>query len=162
MKRVSLIVVAGVLVTGATVWLSCALAEPPAKQKPAEGKGEGHELTVNVTDVPGKEDIVIALFTEKKGFPEDTSKAVKTITVKAKTPSHTFDKLPAGKYVVVVFQDVDGDGKLSKATFGPPKEPLGLSNYPKIGLGNLPDFDKAKVDVSKATTVDVNLIVVGK
>lgn len=129
-----------------------------------KGKGEAHDLTVNVTDVGGKEDIVIALFTDKKGFPDDISKAVKTATVKANKATHTFEKLPAGKYVVVVFQDKDGDGKITKGVgFSPPKEPIGLSNHPKIAPPlNMPDFDKGKVDVSKATSVDVNLITVGK
>jgi uncharacterized protein (DUF2141 family) len=132
-------------------------------QDKEKAKSEVHDLTVNVTDVPGKEDIVIALFTDKKGFPEDVSKAVKTATVTAKKATHTFEKLPAGKYVVVVFQDKDGDGKFTKGAFGPPKEPVGLSNHPKIAPPkDMPDFEKAKVDVSKATSVDVNLITIGK
>ena len=127
-----------------------------------KGKGDTHDLTVSVTDVPGKEDVVIALFADKKGFPDDLSKAVKT-TVKANKPTHTFEKLPAGKYVVVVFQDKDGDGKISKGPLGMPKEPIGLSNHPKIAPPrDIPDFDKAQVDVSKVSSVEVNLITVGK
>jgi uncharacterized protein (DUF2141 family) len=164
MKRVYLFAAAGLLAATSTVWLSCVSAQtPPAKGQPAPAKaGETHDLTVNVTALTGKEDIVIALFTNKDGFPDNTGKAAKSVTVKAGKPIHTFEKLPAGKYVVVVFQDKDGDGKLTKGAFGPPKEPIGLSNHPKIGFGNMPDFDKAKVDVSKATSIDVNLISVGK
>jgi uncharacterized protein (DUF2141 family) len=149
MKRFALLAVASV------VGLSGAFAQD-------KGKSDTHELTVTVTDIPGKEDIVIALFTDKKGFPEDTSKAVTTATVKANKATHTFDKLPAGKYVVVVFQDKDGDGKITKGGFGP-KEPIGLSNHPKIAPPlNMPDFDKGKVEVKKATRVEVNLITLGK
>lgn len=134
----------------------------------AQDRAGGHDLTVTVTDIPGKEEIVIALFTDKKGtdkkgIPEDLSKAVKTATVKANKPAHTFENLPAGKYVVVVFQDADGNGKLTKGIFGAPKEPIGLSNHPTISPPrNMPDFDKAKVDVSKATAVKVNLISLSK
>jgi uncharacterized protein (DUF2141 family) len=139
----------------AICWTSANAADKKAK--------ETHDLTVNVTEAPGKEDIVIALFTDKKGFPEDMTKAAYTATVTAKNPSHIFEKIPAGKYVVVVFQDKDGDGKLTRGDFGPPKEPIGMSNHPKIAPPkNMPDFDKAKVDVTKATSVDVNLITLGK
>jgi uncharacterized protein (DUF2141 family) len=142
--------------------LMALLAAVPSAFPQDKGKSDTHELTVTVTDIPGKEDIVIALFADKKGFPEDTSKAVTTATVKANKATHTFDKLPAGKYVVVVFQDKDGDGKITKGGLGP-KEPIGLSNHPKIAPPlNLPDFDKAKVEVKKATSVEVNLITLGK
>lgn len=158
--------VAGGLVLATTAWVACAVAQQPrgdGPPAPPAQPGDGHDLTVKVTDVKGKDgQIVIALFTKPDGFPADVTKAVKTATVATDKPTHTFEKLPAGKYVVVVFHDRNKNGKVDKSLLGPPKEPIGLSNHPKISPPrNMPDFDKAKVDVSKGTSVEVNLIELG-
>jgi uncharacterized protein (DUF2141 family) len=50
--------------------------------------------------------------------------------------------LPAGEYVLVVYQDANGNGELDSGLFGLPKEPFGLSNW----TGGLPgSFTKRKV-----------------
>jgi uncharacterized protein (DUF2141 family) len=157
---------AGGVLVAATAWVACAMAQQPrggGPQAPLPQSADGHDLTVKVTDVKGKDgQIVIALFTKEDGFPADIGKAAKTATVALDKPTHTFEKLPAGKYVVVVFHDRNKNGKVDKTLLGPPKEPIGLSNHPKISPPrNMPDFDKAKVDVSKATSIEVNLIELG-
>jgi uncharacterized protein (DUF2141 family) len=125
---------------------------------------DGHDLTVKVTDITGKDgQIVIALFTKADGFPAEIAKAAKTATVALDKPTYTFEKLPAGKYVVVVFHDRNKNGKVDQSLIGVPIEPIGLSHHPKISPPRMmPDFDKAKVDVAKATSIDVNLIEIGK
>ncbi len=44
----------------------------------------------------------------------------------AKTALFAFENIPAGRYAIMVFQDVNGNGELDRGTFGP-KEPWG--NY---------------------------------
>lgn len=125
---------------------------------------EGHDLTVKVTDVKGKDgQLIIALFTKSDGFPADFEKAAKVAKVATDKPTITFESLPPGKYVVVVAHDRNGNGRVDKSSFGPPKEPIGLSNHPKISPPtNLPNFEKARVDVSMDTSVQVNLIELGR
>jgi len=42
--------------------------------------------------------------------------------------------LPSGEYVVSMFQDKNGNGKLDTYLFNIPKEPIGLTNYFKKGI----------------------------
>jgi uncharacterized protein (DUF2141 family) len=138
------------------VLLMLALACPVLAAKAEEGK----TLVVKVTKIESKEgEIQIALFTDEKGFPDDTTKAFKFARVKCDKPIHTFENLPAGKYVVAVYHDKNGNGKLDKSLMGAPKEPIGLS----LGLGKgLPDFQKAKIDVSKVNSIEIELVEFGK
>ena len=118
-----------------------------------------HDLTVEVTDVRGKEgELVIALFEKEAGFPDQTTKAARVARVSPETPRHTFQNLPEGKYVVVVFHDRDKNGKIEKSLLGLPKEPVGLSNHPKLGTEQRPDFDKARIAVTRSGSVKINLI----
>jgi uncharacterized protein (DUF2141 family) len=57
--------------------------------------------------------------------------------------------LPPGEYVMVVYQDTNGNDELDSGLFGFPKEPFGISNW----NGGLPgSFDKRKVIVDGAMT----------
>ena len=138
----------------AVVLVPAAGAQAPAR----------HGLTVRVSDVKGAEgEVVISLFTRPDGFPADVSKADRSAKVPPGKPTHTFADLPAGQYVVVVFHDRNRDGKVDRSLFGVPKEPIGLSNHKSIGpKGGRPDFEKAKVSVPQAASVEVNLIEVGR
>jgi uncharacterized protein (DUF2141 family) len=50
--------------------------------------------------------------------------------------------LPAGEYVIAVYQDTNGNNDLDSNLFGFPKEPFGMTNW----NGGLPgSFDKRKV-----------------
>jgi uncharacterized protein (DUF2141 family) len=159
-------------IAAALGYTACALATPPVETH-SETNGEtpivfleptdGHALTVTVTDAKTQDgQLLIALFTKEEGFPADVSKAVKTATVAIDKPSHTFEKLPAGKYVVVVVHDRNKNGKVDKSLLGPPKEPIGLSNHPKISPPNhMPNFEKAKVEVTQATKIEIKLIELG-
>jgi uncharacterized protein (DUF2141 family) len=165
MNRTFKVAVVGLLLASG-IWAVCAFAQSPRREPvapvlaPAEN---GHELTVNVTGLKDKEgDLLIMLFTKEDGFPQDFSKAALTAKVSPEKPSYKFEKLAAGKYVVMVLHDRNKNGKLDKPTLGPPSEPIGLSHHAKIGIGAMPNFDKAKVDVSKATTVEVKLLEFGK
>jgi uncharacterized protein (DUF2141 family) len=127
-----------------------------------EPQADAHDLTVNITEGKGKTgEIHLALFSKDKGFPMEFSKADKTAKIKLDKPTHVFAALPAGKYVVVVFHDKNGNGKLDKTLIGFPTEPVGLSNGLQINKGK-PDFDKAKVTVTKATTIDIKLVEFGQ
>jgi uncharacterized protein (DUF2141 family) len=57
--------------------------------------------------------------------------------------------LPAGEYVIKVFQDVNNNGELDSNFFGIPKEPIGITNY--NGRGKPGGFHKLKVLVNNHT-----------
>jgi uncharacterized protein (DUF2141 family) len=64
--------------------------------------------------------------------------------------------LPEGEYVVSMFQDANHNGKLDRAIFGIPKEPVGISNYSGKGIPG--GFHALKVSVNTGLAkITVNL-----
>jgi uncharacterized protein (DUF2141 family) len=129
-----------------------------------EDAGQVADLTVQVTDVRAADGtLVILLFTRSDGFPADVSKAAVSVTVAANHPVHRFTDLPRGSYVVVVFHDKNDNGKLDRSLAGLPKEPIGLSNHPKLRPpGIMPVFERARIEVPRVPTVLINLIEIGR
>lgn len=54
--------------------------------------------------------------------------------------------MPAGRYAVVVMQDLDGDGRLRRGLAGMPLEPVGFANDAPLRFGP-PAFDDAAVEI---------------
>ena len=81
--------------------------------------------------------IGISLYNSKKGFPgkheQAYASAVKKVT--SNTESALFEHLPYGTYAVSVMHDENSNGKLDTNFIGIPKEGVGVSNNPKIGMG---------------------------
>jgi uncharacterized protein (DUF2141 family) len=59
--------------------------------------------------------------------------------------------LPAGRYAIKAFHDIDGDGKMSTNPFGMPIEPFAFSNNAKGAMGPASWADAA-FDVKAGTT----------
>ncbi len=47
----------------------------------------------------------------------------------------TIEGLPAGRYAIKAFHDIDGDGQMSSNPFGMPTEPFAFSNNAKGAMG---------------------------
>jgi len=71
--------------------------------------------------------------------------------------SQTFEVhgLPAGKYAVAVFQDIDNDSKLDRWLGLLPKEPYGFSN--NVGKYGPASFDKAAFELTKDKAISIQL-----
>lgn len=149
------------LLASASVALFVCIATSGRNIAKAQGPA-GHDLQVKVTDIKGTEgQIIIALFTKPDGFPADIAKADHVAKVNLAGPTHSFQQLAGNAYVVVVFHDRNENGKVDKSLLGFPQEPIGLSNHNKIGPPR-PDFEKAKIDVTKTREVTINLIEIGR
>jgi uncharacterized protein (DUF2141 family) len=62
--------------------------------------------------------------------------------------------LPAGDYVVMAFQDSNGNGRLDTGIFGAPKEPAAISNWNGVGRpGSWSKLKTAVNDQSRKITV---------
>lgn len=59
--------------------------------------------------------------------------------------------LTPGRYAIAAFQDLDGDGRLSKGALGIPREPFGFSNDARGRFGP-PTFEAATFTVSASGT----------
>jgi uncharacterized protein (DUF2141 family) len=116
-------------------------------------------LTLTVTGLkPQKSDLCIATFSSAAGFPRvDRSAATQVIAVNQTTAIHEFPIEHSGTLAIAVFQDLDGNGILSKDAYGIPTEPYGFSNDAR-GLMGPPSFKQAEIRISKAVeALGINL-----
>jgi uncharacterized protein (DUF2141 family) len=84
-------------------------------------------LEVEVTQIKnlkGKE-LVVRIYDEA-GFAETHLYKQSKAATKAQI-TFTF-RLPPGKYAISVYHDLNGNGKLDRKFYGPPKEPASFSN----------------------------------
>lgn len=65
-----------------------------------------------------------------------------------------FDKLPAGKYAISLFYDVNNNKKLDKNFIGIPTEAYGFGNNAR-GIFGPPSFEKASVEVEPGRITEV-------
>ncbi|MEI6651854.1 MAG: DUF2141 domain-containing protein [Chlorobiaceae bacterium] len=95
-------------------------------------------ITVNITDINKPDGILgVSLYNSKKGFPGKHENAcanqLKKIT--STEDKVVFNNIPYGTYAVSIMHDENSNGKLETNFFGIPKEGVGVSNNPKIGMG---------------------------
>ncbi len=100
----------------------------------------------------------VAVFDSAKGFPKPESSSSKTVVSATESHVEFQMSLPAGqKTAIAVFQDLDGDGKLTKNAVGIPVEPYGFSNAARSLFGP-PSFSSAALMISdKTDTVSIKV-----
>nr|WP_321984360.1 DUF2141 domain-containing protein [uncultured Lichenicoccus sp.] len=54
-----------------------------------------------------------------------------------------------GMYAIAVYQDIDDSGRLKRSFFGMPREDIGFSRNPSLGLGP-PGFDASAISIGDA------------
>lgn len=88
----------------------------------------GGEVSVSVANPPGTGAVVALLFDSADAFADlrDPLQA-QALPAGGKEPAQ-FEGLAAGSYAVMVFHDVNGNGRLDRNFMGIPREPLGFSN----------------------------------
>jgi uncharacterized protein (DUF2141 family) len=106
------------------------------------GAGE-IRLSISTT-LPGQGKVHIAIFDDAASFdarqPMRFSKVAPTPRSGALLVSAP--GLPARRYAVAVFQDLNGNGKLDTNTMGIPQEPYAFSRNPRAKW-RAPDYDEA-------------------
>jgi len=94
---------------------------------------------------PGHGDVRIALFTSPQDFPQPNG-ASRVLALNSATDRLDIPVQIETPFAVAVFQDINGDGELSKNRFGIPIEPFAFSNN-AMGNRGPPEFDAAKVQI---------------
>ena len=110
------------------------------------------QLAVSVDHPPSTGTVVALLFDSADAFA-DLRDPLKTRTLSADGTAVDFEGLAAGRYAVMVFHDVNGNGTLDQNFMGIPREPLGFSNR-YWGKG-APSFSAAAVAVGEGERVPV-------
>ena len=108
-------------------------------------------VTIEINEVlPNQGKIVIAIFNSKNGYKKKIP--YKALTIDSTSTTLLVDEvLPNGEYVISMFQDKNGNGKLDTYFFGIPKEPIGITNYFKKGIPG--PYKKLKVEINEDNTV---------
>jgi uncharacterized protein (DUF2141 family) len=107
------------------------------------------DLTVQIDDVKSSEGFLsVAVYNSADTFLKKPLTGVRTQATKD-GKSVVVKDLPAGEYALVVFHDVNQNGKMDRNMMGIPTEDYAFSNN---AMGNMgpPSFEAAKFQVSEA------------
>lgn len=110
-------------------------------------------VAIHVTGLKNQSStLFVAVFDSAKGFPKPEHSR-ETTTVPVTTDSVDFSlSLPDDATTgIAIFQDLNGDGKLTKNSFGLPTEPYGFSNNARSTFGP-PSFSQSAFQVSEKTS----------
>jgi len=114
-------------------------------------------VTIEISEVlPNQGKIIIAIFNSKSDYKKN--KPYKALTIDSTSTTLLIDEiLPSGEYVISMFQDKNGNGKLDTYIFGIPKEPIGITNYFKKGIPG--GFNKLKIQINEdKMIIKINMI----
>jgi uncharacterized protein (DUF2141 family) len=102
-------------------------------------------------------DVVICVWRqEDKGFPNcGTGQPFKKLTASATQPQVSFDDLPPGTYAVSMFHDEKRTGKPETNLVGMPRSGIGMANDPALGLTSPPSFEKGRITVPDAKSIEI-------
>lgn len=79
------------------------------------------------------------------------------VPVRSTSAQTTFQRLNVGeKYIVAVFQDLNGNEKMDHHFYGPPKEPYGFSNDARGTMGP-PDLEDQWIVISGNMRIDIKV-----
>jgi uncharacterized protein (DUF2141 family) len=112
---------------------------------------------VSLKNLEGK--LGVSLYNSKKGFPGKHEQAYASTMKKITSTADNvvFDNLPYGTYAVSIMHDENNNGKLDTTFIGIPKEGVGVSNNPKIGMGG-PKFNDSVITLdAKELEVTVSM-----
>jgi len=118
-------------------------------------------LTVVVEGAQGRQGAVrVAMFRDAAGWlkPDAAIRAdiAALDSVSGTSVTFVYPDLPAGRYALSIFHDVNNDGKLGTNPAGIPIEPYGFSRDARGRFGP-PAFDDAAIDVQGDQRVTIHL-----
>ncbi|MFM7566373.1 MAG: DUF2141 domain-containing protein [Flavobacteriales bacterium] len=133
------------------IWM---LAFSPFKQQGPNGL----TLTVNVSEFTSNTgQAYVGLFNKEEGFPEFGKQYIgKVVLIKNQKCSVQFTGLPARKYAVATYHDVNKNGKLDLNFFGAPAESYGFSNNVRA-IFSAPTFGEASVSCRANKSISITV-----
>lgn len=123
----------------------------PAIAAAAEDNTTG-TLTVTFTGVEHKEGAIMVALFDEAGWNGGAPVRAEMVDATAATTSVSIAALPAGRYGIKAFHDINGNGTMDTNPFGMPIEPFAFSNDARGEMGPA-KWDAAAFDVSATGTV---------
>ena len=116
-------------------------------------------IKLNVTNLRSDRGFVlVSLFKDGVGYPDDANKAFKTakVSIKDRKATVLFPGLPTGSYAISILHDENNDQKMNKSFLGLPKEGYGFSNN-AIGAFGPPGLSRANFRHTQNTLTQVTI-----
>jgi uncharacterized protein (DUF2141 family) len=119
---------------------------------PALAGPEQATLTIRFDHVTRHQGMVMIAVYDEAGWSGGRPVRVATAGAAGDAVEASLTGLAPGRYGIKVFQDVDGDGKMSANPFGIPIEPFGFSRD-AMGAGGPPAWADAAFEMTAAGSV---------
>ena len=120
------------------------------------GFAQNSNLTINVSSLKNNTGTLTAeLYNSKENFLKKVYKTASS-SIKSNAALITITGIPKGEYTVLVYQDVNNNGKLDKNFVGMPKEPVACSNNAKGFMGP-PKYEDAKFSISADSKISIKM-----
>lgn len=118
---------------------------------------QNHTVTIKADGFDSsKGQAIIRVYGNEKGFPKKESHATRVIKCKIyDSQCVTKINLPQGEYAFAIIHDLNSNNTLDKNWVGMPVEPVGLSNFRKIGN---PSFNKSKIQVDDDIVIQITML----
>ncbi|WP_211109862.1 DUF2141 domain-containing protein [Azospirillum oleiclasticum] len=113
------------------------------------------ELRATVRNVkPEQGRVMVGVFDTADGFRKDRRLVGQMLVPAAAEVTAVFTDLPAGRYVVAVYQDLNGNESLDRSILGMPTEPYGFSRDAVARFGP-PAFEEMALELGAAPVATV-------
>nr|WP_315156664.1 DUF2141 domain-containing protein [uncultured Flavobacterium sp.] len=120
------------------------------------GFTQNSNLTINVSSLKNNTGLLtVELYNSKEKFLKTAYKKGSS-TIKSNLASVTFSDVPKGEYTVMVYHDINNNGKLDKSFIGMPKEPVACSNNAKGFMGP-PKYEEAKFTIASDSKINIKM-----
>ena len=128
-------------------------ANLPDVPEPVPADESTQTVSIHVSGLKSQSsNLYVAVFDSEEGFPKpEHSSTTTTIPVSTESVEFSLSLPDSSTTGIAIFQDLNGDGKLTKNGFGLPIEPYGFSNNARSTFGP-PSFSQAAFKVSEKTT----------
>ena len=120
------------------------------------GFAQNADLTVSITDLKSNTGSLTAELYNSKGTFLKTAYKKGSSTIKTNSASVTFSEIPKGEYTVMIYHDLNNNGKLDKSFIGMPKEPVACSNNAKGFMGP-PKYEDAKFMIASDSKITIKM-----
>jgi uncharacterized protein (DUF2141 family) len=115
---------------------------------PPDGRTQTGTLIVQVDGFVSREgSLRFALFNGPEGFPSKPEAAIRRVVfpVQGQVETARFEGVPFGSCAVSVLHDLNGNGRLDRNFLGIPREPIAVSNNPRLRFGP-PRYEAARFE----------------
>ena len=116
---------------------------------------QSSEIVVNISGLRSdKGKCLLYLYNNKKGFPNDAGKAIKTAMGSISNGKSTIvlKDILNGEYAIGIIHDENDNGKMDTNFLGMPKEGVGVSNNAKGHFGS-PSYDDSKFQLNRKSLI---------